>query len=208
MADIYKSRGDWRKALELYDFCLEKMRQNAENKNLDLSQMPMSVAVYTMRRGVALDNIGKSAEGARTLEKGLNLYRQHLDGKKSDAAHLFYAPEFLTIAADFYVGKNQKRRAADIWQNYVERLEPFLQKSPNDGGILKHSAAGFEMKADVLGGFQNDSFTETDKSLLKEARGNYEKSLTQLQKIAETGNLSAEIKKKTESLERKISLLI
>jgi tetratricopeptide (TPR) repeat protein len=209
MADIYRGRGEWQKALERYDFCLERLRLNQENKNLDVGQMPSAIAIYTMRRGVALDKTGKETEGFEIVEKGLTQYLQYLEGNKSDVSVLIVAPEFLSIASEFYATRNQKRIAANIWKDYTERLEPFLRDSPNDNGLQKHFAGGFENKADVLSGFQaeSNSLFETDRSFLKEALENYETSLKQIRQINKDGEPAAEITKKIETLELKIAAL-
>jgi tetratricopeptide (TPR) repeat protein len=207
MADVYLSRGEWQKALEMYDLCLQRLRQSSENKNLDLSRIPMSIAVYTMRRGVALDSGGRTAEGLANLERGLSLYRDFLNGQGSDFGQLSYAPEFLRIAVDFYARRKQQRRAADVWQDYIERLEPFLRRSPNDGGILLNMAAGFEAKGDVLGGFRDGDFTETNPQFLREAKEDYERGLAVIRKDPEAGEPTFGTLQRIKSLEGKIAIL-
>lgn len=180
-----------------------------ENKNLDVTMMPSAIAINTMRRGIAHDKIGKKAEGFEIFEKGVSQYRQFLELNKEDVSSLLYAGDFLLIAVDFYVSQNQKRKAANVWQDYAERFEPFLKNSPNDAGLQKFVARGFELAADVLSGFKagDNSFSETDKSLLTEALENYEKSLSEIRQISKNGEPAGEITKTIESLERKISVL-
>jgi tetratricopeptide (TPR) repeat protein len=209
-AEIYGAKGDWQKALELYQICLDRWLQNRDNKQLDQKGLPSAIALYTMFVGKAQDKSGKKQEGRENVEKGLNLYLANLKKYENLAADIIYSPEFLLPAMDYYVKKGERRKAADLWQKeYINRLETILQKTPNDIGMLQRLADSYQQKGDVLSGYQPDKnlISETNPIFFKEALVNYEKSLEQLQKILSLGESVSVVKRKQAGVERRIELI-
>ncbi len=210
MAEVYISQGDWRKALELYQTCLDRWIENKENKHLDQKGIQTAIPTYTMRVGIALDKLGKKEAGRETLEKGLNLYLVNLKKFETLAADIISAPEFLIPASDYYVENNQRRKAADLWQReFINRLEVILKKTPDDIGMLNLLVDGIIRKGDVLSRFRADdnSISETNTTLLKESLENYEKAFEYIQKISSLGETSPNTKLVKSRLEQRIALL-
>ncbi|MBS1793415.1 MAG: protein kinase [Acidobacteria bacterium] len=208
MADVYRARGDWAKTLGLYEFCLARLEQNRDNKNLDQKSFFYAIPVYTMRVGIALDKLGRRAAGRERLETGLARYLENLKKFENFAADLLQIPEFLGPAADFFAARGEKRRAAELWRKEaLERLENSLRKSPDDGALLNCLADALTRRADLLSGFEPAAggFSETGGAFLKEALGDYEKALEYRRRAAAAGNSFAG--SASEQLERKIARL-
>lgn len=210
MADVYRSLGDWQKALEIYQFCFQRLSQNRENKSLDEKTISNGLSIYQMRIGVALDKVGQKKAGKENLEMGLRSYLTTLKKFEKYAADIVYAPEFLIVASDFYVDNNQKRKAADLWLNeYSFRVEKLLQDTPNDAAMLSVSADCFLRIGDLLSGYRNDrsSFLEVRQEFLKESLGNFENALNRIKYLESIGESHRTIQQRRENLEQRILLL-
>lgn len=178
-ADIYSGGGDWAKALEMYEVCLERLSRNRDNKNLDARTIQSGYAVYQMRRGVALDKVGRRSEGSAALESGLKLFFSYLDANKKDPEALAFMPEMFEIPSSFFLSRGDRKRAANVWEACVDRMLPFLVASPGDGGFSQRTSDCYRRQADVLADFREASgtFGVVAQSDLTRARELYRRAL-------------------------------
>jgi serine/threonine protein kinase/tetratricopeptide (TPR) repeat protein len=180
MADIYGARGDWQKYLENTEFSVRWLTENVENKALNLKYLRGSVTFYIIRTGIALDKLGQKKAGMKRVDEGVNLYVLTAKENAKDGENLLYAPETLEMVSQFYGETNQTEKCARLWQEFIDLIEPFVVKNPNDTTSLGYLAYALERRGDVLAKYQSDrrTFAETDKMRILKALTSYQQSNT------------------------------
>jgi eukaryotic-like serine/threonine-protein kinase len=179
MGDIFKRRGDFQKALEMYRFSLNLIKQNIGNPQLNTRNLNFGESIYRLRVGDMLDKTGKKREGAELIEEGLNIFRERLKIYSDDAGEVFYASDLLQIASDYYIANNQTEKGVRMWNEFTTFAEKFARKNPDDAGIKYNLSFAYRKKGDVLSGFENESPKPKipNRENLRQAKAAYEKSL-------------------------------
>ncbi|HVE56996.1 MAG TPA: serine/threonine-protein kinase, partial [Pyrinomonadaceae bacterium] len=179
MGDIFKRRGNFQKALEMYQFSLNLIKQNTGDPKLDARNLNYAEAINSLRVGSMLDKTGKRREAAAMIEEGLNIFRERLKVYSDDASEVIYAPEPLQIASDYYIATDQTEKGVRIWDEFRVFVEKFALKNPDDAGIKYNLSFAYRKKGDVLSGFDEESQKSkiTNRENLRQAKASYEKSL-------------------------------
>ena len=179
MGDIFKRRADFRKALEMYQFSLNLIRQNIDNPQLDSRTLNFGKAIYSLRVGDMLDKTGRKREAAAMIEEGLQTFRERLKSYSDDAGEVIYAPDLLQIASDYYIANEQAEKGVKMWDEFTAFAEKFALKNPDDAGLKYNLSLAYRKKGDVLSGFakQSPKSPATNRENLRRAKTAYEKSL-------------------------------
>ena len=179
MGDIFKRRGDFRKALEMYQYSLNLIKQNIGNPKLSTRNLNYGESIYSLRVGCMLDKTGKKREGAAMVEEGLNIFRERLKVYSDDAGEVIYAPELLQVASDYYVASRQTEKGVRMWDEFRALAEKFVLKNPDDVVLKNNLSLAYQRMGDVLSGFDEESQKSkmTNRENLRQAKTAYEKSL-------------------------------
>jgi serine/threonine protein kinase len=209
IADIYGTRGDWQKFLENTDFSINWIGQNLENKILDPAYLRGSVTYYIIRRGIALNKLGQKKAGIAQVDKGVSLYLQAVKASANDGENILYAPEMLEMVKQFYDETDQTEKSVRLWQEFIDLIEPFVVKNPDDTTSLGYLTYVLERKGDVLSKYQNEtkSFAENRKPHLVEALVSYQESKTHLKEMLQLEPTNQAFINQENALSQKISQL-
>jgi serine/threonine protein kinase len=206
MGDIFKRRGDFQKALQMYRFSLDLIKQNAGNPHLNGRNLNYAEAINCLRVGSMLDKTGEKREAAALIEEGLNIFRERLRIYSDDAGEVVYAPELLQIASDYYIANNQTEKGLKIWDEIMAFTEKFARKNPDDAGLKYYVSLAYRKKGDILSGFDKASQNAktADRENLRQAKSAYEKSLAILRETFTISPSNPDIKETERELVEKI----
>jgi serine/threonine protein kinase len=185
MADIYAARGDWQKYLEMSEFSLNWIKQNIENRALWSGSFAPTTTYYLMRVGIGLNKLGQREAGMADVDQAIKQYNESLALHANHGEDVIYAGELLNPASDFYVETGQIGKAVEIWDNYIDLINPFVNRNPQDTSSLGYLSYAYERKGDTLALTQADSqtFAQTNTASLRLALASFQEALQRRQRI-------------------------
>jgi len=185
MADIYAARGDWQKFLECSQFSLNWISDNRENRALWVNNVQPTTTYYLSRIAIGLNKLGQRAAATADMDQAIRQYDQSMTTHANHGEDVIYAQEFLNPAADFYVEVGQTSKAVAIWDNYIELVNPFVTRNPEDTSSLGYLSGAYERRGDALAayGVAQNSFGETNVSRLRAALNSYQEGIKRRRRI-------------------------
>ncbi|MEZ5428350.1 MAG: serine/threonine-protein kinase [Pyrinomonadaceae bacterium] len=206
MGDIYKRRGDFRKALEMYQFSLNLIEKNINNPHLDARNLNYAESINRLRIGAMLDKLGRKREAAEIIEDGLKIFRLRLKTYADDATEVAFGPELLNIASEYFIANNKTEEGVQLWEDFADFTEKFVEKNPEDGNLINNKAYAFQKIGDAITGFDETTHKMKIGNSENRRRANiyYEKSLEILRSAESLSAPNYFFKKKEADLIEKI----
>ena len=187
IGDIHRDRGEWKQALDNYDFSIRWIDENQNNPGINSRNFRFGKASFMVWSGNALYKLGQKREGEETVERAVRLYREYRNEYAKDALELFGAESFVRTAAPFYADIGRDDKCLAIWQEYSRLAESFLREQPENTTVQVVFARSIEGEGDVLSKYRPDAdtFAETRHARLSQASERYRRSLEMLQGLGE-----------------------
>jgi tetratricopeptide (TPR) repeat protein len=185
MGDIYAERGDWQKYLECSEFSMNWILDNRENRALWAGGLAPTPTFYLARVAIGLNKLGQKEAAIAKMDEAMKSYDQQIATHDNHGEDVIYAGETLIPASDFYVETNQISKAVRVWDKYIDMVNPFVARNPEDTSSLGYLSFALERKGDALAIYQqeHDTFVQNDTARLRAALASYQEALQRRQRI-------------------------
>ncbi len=205
LALAFEKLGDFQSALQNYQYSL-RLIDEAANKNSSLRELKRAKAVYQIRVGKALHNIGETKQAIETVNRGLELERQCIIENTDRAGSIQYGFETFGLAGEFFAGIGESQKAIIVYSEWAKNLEELRQKTPSQSS--SNQLAGiYSSIGDVYSKFeiQTKAVKAVNQNHLNDAILSYKKALNELHKMprsnSDTQELISTIKEKSAQCE-------
>jgi eukaryotic-like serine/threonine-protein kinase len=183
--------GDFQAALQNYQYSLGLIDE-AANKNPSLRELKRAKAVYQIRVGKALNNVGETKQSIEMVKRGMALEREYILENRDRAGSIQYGFETFGLAAEFFVSIGESKEAIVIYSEWAKNIEELLQKKPNEFNLISQSAGIYSAIGDVYAKFEpeTNAVKTNHRTELKNALLYYHKALNELHQMPNSNDFA------------------
>jgi eukaryotic-like serine/threonine-protein kinase len=181
--------GDFQGALQNYQYPLRLITE-AANKNTSLRELKRAKAVYQIRVGKALHNVGETKQAIEMVNRGLALERECILENTDRAGSIQYGFETFGLAAEFFVSIGESKEAIVIYSEWAKNIEELRKNKPQELNLISQLAGIYSKIGDVYSKFEME--TKTVKAIsqnhLNAAILSYQKALNELHQMPKSNS--------------------
>jgi serine/threonine protein kinase len=208
LGEIYEHQGNYQKAYEMYKYSFDWVKLRENNDSQSKPNLVWAFSNSANRCALMLERLGRKKEANEIIIKPWKDYSAFLE-LETNASSVVYAQEPLKYLAKYYAESNQNEKASEIWEQRIERIQKFLNKNPDDIGLIIYQVNAENAIGDIYSAFdeKSDTFNTKDKKRLAKSKSHYQNASELLRKVKTHYDPTEAEKGKFKKIEEKINLL-